>query len=175
MARGADRLNLRLMIAPLIALLTVQAPVPDWEALNGPDALGRSVYASSRRRGGSLSRYFSTEDYPAAAMRYEQQGAVGFRLALAPDGRISDCVVTRSSGSAVLDRSTCRILSRRVRYAPNPRMTGRTTPISDRGTVRWTLAADRQRQRYPDLVPPPHGWTIELPPECKVPYAPDAC
>lgn len=162
------------MIAPVLAFFLVQIPPPSIAA-EPTDPLGRSVEASSRVLGASLSNYFSTYDYPVRAMRAEQQGAVGFRLALAPDGRISDCVVTRSSGSAALDRGTCRILSRRLRYDRFVRLRWRRLPALDRGIVRWTLAADRRAERHRNIVPPPHGWSIELPAECKVPYAPDAC
>lgn len=154
------------MLAPFLALLMAQSPPPVTAA---PDEWGRSVQASSRVLGGSLNYYFSVDDYPAAAMRAEAQGAVRFRLAIAPDGRVANCVVTRSSGSAALDRNTCGILGRRIRYDRFVHLRGRRLPTSDRGIVRWGLAADRRRQRYPDLVPPPHGWNFEL--ECRVPFA----
>lgn len=57
-------------------------------------------------------------DYPRAARRDRIQGVVTVRFTVGTDGRVSDCVVARSSGSALLDESTCRLIEARFRYAP---------------------------------------------------------
>jgi len=41
------------------------------------------------------------------------------------DGRVSGCVVTRSSGNAVLDETTCRLIEQRYRYDPSRDADGR--------------------------------------------------
>lgn len=152
------------MATPLPAFLLVQvlaataAPADDY---------GRSVDASSRLRGAALNAYFSVDDYPVRAEREEEQGAVHFRLAIAPDGRIAECVVTRSSGSATLDRATCRALSARVRYAPLRRLGGPRTATSDQGVVRWRLAPGGPRTpRWHPPEPIMEEWTVhEAPPK----------
>jgi protein TonB len=103
------------------------------------------IVASSRLRGREISRFFSRDDYPAAALRAEQEGVVGFRLAIGANGRIAACTITSSSGSSALDRATCRILTSRIAYAParDPRA-GRAA-TEDEGTIRWRLPADRPR------------------------------
>ena len=148
---------------PLLALLLVQAPPA---AAQPPDRWGRSVEASSSVLRARLNSYFSPDDYPARADRQEEQGAVRFDLAIGTDGRVSNCLVTRSSGSAVLDRSTCRILTRRLRYQRIDRPGAwRTAAASDRGIVRWTL--DPNRPRRPAIEHIPHGWSFPPPaPEC---------
>ena len=50
-------------------------------------------------------------DYPGGALRLGEQGVTGFSLTIAPDGRVRDCVVTRTSGSVELDRATCAKVS----------------------------------------------------------------
>jgi TonB family protein len=70
------------------------------------------------RAGVNLASYFSSDDYPAAARRGGEQGSVFFRIDIAPSGRVSDCTVTASSGSAALDNAACRILRSRVRATP---------------------------------------------------------
>lgn len=137
----------------LFALLLVQAPA---------DPYGRSVDATSRLRGAALNAYFLVEDYPTRAERGEEQGAVRFRLAIAADGRIAECVVTRSSGSATLDRETCRMLSARVRYAPLRRLGGGRTATSDQGIVRWRLAPGGPRRPDPPLLW--ETWTVPAAP-----------
>jgi protein TonB len=38
----------------------------------------------------------------------------GFRLTIGTDGKVSDCQVTKSSGSAELDKTTCDLMRRRA-------------------------------------------------------------
>jgi protein TonB len=66
----------------------------------------------------NLSSLVSDSDYPASALRNEEQGTTGFRLTVGPDGRVSNCVVTSSSGSSALDAATCRIMRSRARFTP---------------------------------------------------------
>lgn len=128
------------MIAPLLALLLVQAPPPAGGVPPEPP-----VQVASRLRGAELNRFFSSDDYPAAALRAEEGGNVGFRLSIGPNGRIAQCTITSSSGSRALDSATCRILKARVRYglAGDPRG-GRAASL-DEGTARWRLPPDRPR------------------------------
>ena len=99
--------------------------------------------ASSRARRpqraqANLNSYFSADDYPAMADGL-QEGTVGFRLAIGPNGRVTACRVTSSSGSAPLDQATCRILRARARYAPARDAAGNPTTGADWGRVAWRL------------------------------------
>ena len=47
------------------------------------------------------------------------------RYRVGTDGRASDCVATRSSGSRALDDLTCRLIEQRFRFAPSRDRTGR--------------------------------------------------
>jgi periplasmic protein TonB len=76
----------------------------------------RIVRAPQERR--TTQSYVSADDYPAAALASGAHGVVGVILAIDPAGRVIGCTVTRSSGSAVLDVTTCRLLQRRARYTP---------------------------------------------------------
>jgi protein TonB len=62
--------------------------------------------------------YLTSDDYPPAAIAAREQGRVEFVVLVGPDGRVSSCYVTASSGSAVLDRATCQVMQRRARYTP---------------------------------------------------------
>ena len=57
-------------------------------------------------------------DYPRTAYRARIGGTVIARLRIAADGRVGDCTVTRSSGNAALDETTCRLIRQRFRYEP---------------------------------------------------------
>ena len=87
-------------------------------------------------------RLFSDDDYPAAALRAREQGRVVYRLRIGPDGRVTDCDVRWSSGSASLDAATCRIVSRRARFAPARDSAGRPIPDQRDGDVLWVLPGE---------------------------------
>ncbi|HEY0149403.1 MAG TPA: TonB family protein [Allosphingosinicella sp.] len=87
----------------------------------------------------NLGSYISDSDYPAAALRNEDQGSTRFRLTVGPDGRVQDCAVTGSSGSSALDTATCRIMKSRARFTPARDNTGRATNDTVSSTIRWVL------------------------------------
>lgn len=82
---------------------------------------------------------FTSDDYPARAMRGDEQGRVGYHLEIRPDGRVGRCTINRSSGSAALDERTCRIVSARARFAPARDSEGNAVPDSRDGEVTWRL------------------------------------
>lgn len=96
-------------------------------------------FAPSQRARANLNSYFSTDDYPAAALRANEQGTTGFRLTIGTNGRVTACEVTSPSGSAALDRATCRILQSRARYRPARDSYGNPAAGSDSGRVTWRL------------------------------------
>lgn len=81
-------------------------------------------------------------DYPRAAREAGIEGEVHFRFLVDVDGRPKNCVVTRSSGSAALDETTCRVFLTRFRYRPSLNGAGR--PVRDHvaGIQGWSLGED---------------------------------
>ena len=104
-----------------------------------PEPSAPDLAPSPTRARANLASLFSTDDYPMAAIRNEEQGMVQFRVTVAPDGRVSDCTIIASSGSAALDQASCSIVSRRAQFEPARDARGR--PVSDSITsrVRWEL------------------------------------
>lgn len=124
-----------MIVATLIALaLIVQSP-------GAP---------STHRGRANLASYFSTDDYPPAALHAGEEGTVQFRLTISPEGRASDCAVVGSSGSAILDEATCRILRERARYSPARDAEGRPVTGTDHGSVTWRLPPPEPQ---PDSIP----------------------
>lgn len=68
-----------------------------------------------------VSGQITSDDYPAAAIRAEQQGSVRIRFVVGADGRASACEVAESSGSAALDAASCQLTTRRFRFRPATR------------------------------------------------------
>jgi protein TonB len=84
---------------------------------------GGAVHAE--RRSGSLR----DRDYPPAARREGAEGIVYVRFTVGTDGRVGGCTVTRSSGHAELDTTTCRLIEKRFRYRPARDSQGR--PVAE--------------------------------------------
>ncbi|MEP9358268.1 energy transducer TonB [Sphingomonas sp. KR3-1] len=78
-------------------------------------------------------------DYPKAAAEAGAQGTVAMRFTVGVDGRVSDCRVTRSSGNAELDETTCRLILKRFRYAPSRDANGKPYPDTVTGEQEWQL------------------------------------
>jgi protein TonB len=89
-------------------------------------------------------RRFSDDDYPAAALRGQQQGRVVYRVEIGPDGRVSGCEIRRSSGSAALDAATCRIVRSRARFTPARDSAGRPVADHREGDVLWRLRREEE-------------------------------
>ncbi|MEI9926514.1 MAG: energy transducer TonB [Sphingomonas sp.] len=102
--------------------------------------------------GGTTLRWIKGEirdsDYPRAALRQGAHGTVGLRFTVGVKGRVTDCTVTRSSGNADLDQTTCRLIVRRFRYEPS---------------------RDARGHAYADVVTGEHEWDLY-----RVPDADDA-
>lgn len=67
-------------------------------------------------------------DYPHNLSESGISGTVSVRYRVGVDGRVSDCLVTHSSGSEALDTLTCRLIEQRLRFRPSRDEEGRPVP-----------------------------------------------
>jgi TonB family protein len=95
--------------------------------------------ATSAKARSKVAAYFSDDDYPAEAIRMEEQGTVGFRLSVSAKGAVTSCTVTASSGSAILDSTTCRLMSERATFTPARNARGKAVPDSVQARILWAL------------------------------------
>jgi len=79
-------------------------------------------------------------DYPPDAYHAGVSGKVGLRFVVDVRGRVRDCRVTRSSGDAELDETTCRLITRRFRYQPATDADGRPVEADVVGDHDWVVA-----------------------------------
>lgn len=102
---------------------------------------GGGIATRARRQSGRLSN----DDYPRAALRAGVEGAVSVRYSVGTNGRVTGCRVTRSSGHAELDATTCRLIEARFRYRPARDAQG-TALVEVKTTIfDWLLPLGRQR------------------------------
>ena len=88
---------------------------------------------------GNPGRWVSNDDYPSRAIREEAQGTVRFSLTVGPDGRVSGCSVTGSSGNSTLDDTACRLLRQRARFDPKLDSNGNPTTGTWASSFKWQL------------------------------------
>lgn len=140
---------------PVIAIPS--EPVPETAppadvAEPGPRSLARTAVPIERRsgRGGGAAGGIVTRaalikgrlknsDYPRAARKAGAEGTVHVRFLVNPDGGVGGCTVTRSSGNAELDGTTCRLIERRFRYKPARDAQGRPTSDVIVGEQLWWI------------------------------------
>lgn len=81
--------------------------------------------------------WFRQSDYPSALQREGKEGTVFFRLTIDTRGRVKNCVVTRSSGHAELDNSSCKAATKRARFEPARNGEGKAVDASYDSKVAW--------------------------------------
>ena len=104
-----------------------------------PPPAPKAVKVEPARAKTNLASYVSDADYPAAALRSEEQGATRFRLSVGPDGKVKECAVTGSSGSSSLDATTCKLMKSRARFIAARDSSGNPTGDTVTSTIRWVL------------------------------------
>lgn len=109
-------------------------------ALAGPPAAQPpEVARPPRHRSGSISN----DDYPAAALGAGEQGTSSLEIRVSPSGTVLGCSVSESSGSAVLDATSCSLVRQRFKYLPGEDASGNQVEATVRQRVRWVLPKDQ--------------------------------
>ena len=141
------------MFAIVIAIIGVRLFFGDWNGRDG-EAPGPSERTSEPAAllpepGGAGARpvsprtfpgaWVTTDDYPSASLRAEEQGTTGFKLVIDEKGRVIDCDITYSSGHARLDATACDALSARADFWPAHDEAGHAVSGSYASSVRWEI------------------------------------
>lgn len=87
----------------------------------------------------SPGTWATTLDYPARAIREGREGTTAFRVSIGTDGRVTDCMIIRSSGSQDLDDATCAKVSKRAKFEPATDSAGNPVAGSYANSIRWVL------------------------------------
>lgn len=66
----------------------------------------------------NAEKWLTFRDYPASAMRANEQGYVVVSFEIDPKGKVRACEVKRSSGHSSLDEVPCKSLKSRARFTP---------------------------------------------------------
>lgn len=79
------------------------------------------------------------EEYPASAIRNEQEGIVHLELLIGKAGEVLDCEIVASSGHRVLDEAACYGWKRSGRFSPARSADGEVTESTWSTTVTYSL------------------------------------
>lgn len=112
-----------------------------WMVAIAAAAGGQSDTGTPPKPIGEVGQWFGPAAYPPAAMHAGEHGRAVTRLTIDPRGRVTDCAVTESSGSATLDAETCRIAHDRIGFLPARDAGGQPVASTYRLPVRWVLPA----------------------------------
>jgi protein TonB len=82
---------------------------------------------SAQSARGDLRTLFSADDYPASAQSAGAEGTARATLSIGPDGRVTGCNITQSTGNSALDSATCSVLRRRAKFTPARDSNGNAT------------------------------------------------
>lgn len=107
---------------------------------------------------------FQPNDYPARAAQKEESGIVSTLLSVDDHGRVTNCAVTESSGSAARDSGTCALLRRKARFKPAVDATGSPVSGTYREMAAWSVG--------PAAISPVIQLMLTLPASQSLPSAP---
>jgi protein TonB len=139
------------VVAPPPIVQTTQAP-PPIQVVPPPPAPAPVIHevlpppkpseAKPAQIKGDPSFGITSDDYPSSSQRNGEEGVTAIAYDIGVDGRISNCHVTGSSGSATLDETTCTLSTRRARYKPAQDAAGNPIPSHGTRRIRWQIPKD---------------------------------
>lgn len=105
---------------------------------NGARGTGRGAGGTPAR---VVSRPLRLGELPQALVRALLTGDARYdveaRYTVTPQGRVTDCVVTRSSGNPALDAATCQAMVAKLRYRPERDAAGHPVAVETEGFQTW--------------------------------------
>ena len=88
---------------------------------------------------GNPGLWATMNNYRSVALQEEFEGTPGVSVTVGPDGRVSDCVITLSSGSSELDMATCTNVKQRARFHPALDANGSPTTSEYANRIGWEI------------------------------------
>lgn len=92
--------------------------------------------------------YIAEQDYPLDALTLGETGTSSVKFTVLTNGRVTDCTIVFSAGSA-LDEQACKLITERFRYSPALDLKGKPTSEVRNQAVRWVLPPIERRNSNP--------------------------
>ena len=102
----------------------------------GSGGLGDGSGGGAVRRAQKIGGELKTRDFPKSGAGERDGRFIVVRYTVGTDGRVKNCRVVQSSGSAEADAITCKLIEKRFRYRPAVDSAG--NPVADQtGWKQW--------------------------------------
>ena len=102
----------------------------------GSGGRGNGSGGGIAQRAEKIAGELKTRDFPRSGANDRDGKFIVVRYAVGTDGRVRNCRVVQSSGSAEADAITCRLIEKRFRYRPAENAAG--NPVADEtGWKQW--------------------------------------
>ncbi len=118
---------------------------------------------------GNPGSWIPQDGYPPAARATGEQGRVSFTLSIDDTGRVTDCKVTKSSESPLLDETTCNFMTANGRFEVARNKKNKPTPSKWSSSMMWKLETPPPEPAPPAAAAPS---TTASPPASKAPPRP---
>lgn len=89
--------------------------------------------------------WVTSDDYPVEALRYNIAGILALRLLIDPDGKVSYCQISESTGFDVLDEAACNLMTRRAVFKPARDKSGHAVADSWYSRFVWRIPQSAQK------------------------------
>jgi protein TonB len=123
----------------IIIVLMAASTVPMQASAQTPPAKDAPTGPPHAKAIGNPASWFPPDSYPPEARNAGQQGTTSFSLDIDAQGHIVQCNIVKSSGSDILDTTTCDLLVVNGRFQPARDAQGRAVPGTWVSSMRWQL------------------------------------
>jgi TonB family protein len=104
--------------------------------VGAPDVPNPALREGSK---GDLSRVFKSSDFPSVAVMDSTQGTAKVAILIDEAGKVADCTVIGSSGSAALDGQSCYAISSRAKFRPAVGLDGKPARSGYTQNITWRI------------------------------------
>ena len=88
---------------------------------------------------GNVTQLFRPQDYPGIALDKQQTGSTELVMLIDETGKVADCIVTQTSGSASLDAQSCVVIKDRGKFKPAVGQDGKPAKSSWRQRITYKM------------------------------------
>lgn len=125
-------------IVPEFTVETAPPPPPVTTVAKPPPPVVRAAPPPPPTDLRPIMRTHTLPPYPTISQRLGEQGTTTMEVAIAIEGNVTDCKVTKSSGSERLDQAACEFVKAHWRWQP-PTQEGKPVAVNTSVAVKWDL------------------------------------
>lgn len=126
-------------------------------ALMAPSSLNLAMHPA---RVVNATAWVTPNDYPPVSIERGEAGTAKVELHVTAEGKVDGCNVQQSTGSPLLDATTCAVIRQRARYEPATDRNGHVTASTDTRTINWAIP--NEDRPAPAWIPRPLSFGVRV-------------